>query len=157
VADHPPLDYVAIDLGTIEWGIYASESYVKSRGMPLTPESLAGHRYIAAKIHRGESRIELKNGSRLVSLSLRPVVTSQNAEATCHLIGDGVGLGALPDYLVRVLSERMRLRRVLGSWTVFNEWGAKLFALTLPGRAIRPATHAFLDTLRNRIRTITLP
>ena len=114
VANHPPSDYVAIDLGTIDWGIYASEGYLRANGAPSTPEALPEHRYIAAKVHRGESRIELKHGSRLVTLSLRPVVTSQNAEATCHLIADGVGLGALPDYLVNVLSERMRLRRVLG-------------------------------------------
>lgn len=152
VANHPPSDYVAVELGSIDWGIYASDDYLRSYGTPGSPEELSEHRYIAAKVNRGESKIELKNAGRLVSLALRPIVASQNAEATCHLIAGGVGLGALPDYLVNALSERTRLRRVLSSWTVLNEWGAKLFVLSLPGRAIRPATRAFLGTLRNRVR-----
>ncbi|MFM8555269.1 MAG: LysR substrate-binding domain-containing protein [Betaproteobacteria bacterium] len=154
VANHAPADYVAIDLGSIDWGIYASDAYLRLHGSPSAPEELVRHRYIAAKVHRGESRIELKCKDQLASLTLRPVVSSQNAEATCHLIADGVGVGALPDYLVRVHPQRTRLRRVLNGWNVFNEWGSKLFALSLPGRAIRPATRAFLDSLRNRVQTI---
>jgi DNA-binding transcriptional LysR family regulator len=154
VADHPPPDCVALDLGGIEWGIYASDTYLQSRGVPELPQDLMAHRYIAAKANRGRSQIELHGQNRLVMLALRPVVTSQNVEVTYQLISSGVGVGALPDFLVRSHKDHTGVHQILSNWTVRREWGAKLFALTLPGRAARPAARAFVQMLRCLLKNV---
>jgi DNA-binding transcriptional LysR family regulator len=150
VANAPPPDCVATELGQIHFGLYASSGYLKRNGLPKKPQDLLGHRFIATRVQRGKSLLQLNNRNSTKSLQLEPVFVTQNAEATLRLISADIGIGALPDYLAKTQPFLTKLKRVLPAWTASSEWGTKLFALTLPGRSTRSVARGLIQMLRSR-------
>lgn len=150
VANAPPPDCVAAELGQIRFGLYASSGYLKQNGLPKKPQDLLQHRLIATRVQRGKSLLQLNNRNSTKSLQLEPVFVTQNAEATLRLISADIGIGALPDYLVKTHPYLTKLKHVLPAWSVSSEWGTKLFALTLPGRGTRSVARRLIQMLRSR-------
>jgi DNA-binding transcriptional LysR family regulator len=148
VAKSPPQDYVVVEIGTIEWGICASEEYVSRFKSPRIPNDLKEHRYISSSSKAGSFRLELASVTGMERVTLTPALITQSVEATLALVVEGAGLGALPDYLMRQPDDQAELMRLLPKWTVSGEHGNRLYALMLPGRSLRPAARAFVEFLR---------
>ncbi|HET9147268.1 MAG TPA: LysR family transcriptional regulator [Acetobacteraceae bacterium] len=101
---HPPRqpDLVQRSLGDIRWQIWASEEYARSAGVPERPEDLDRHKLILF----GDRKPPVSNVNWLGDLG-RPegsprsgVLEVNSLQAMLIAIRGGVGVGAVPDYLV---------------------------------------------------------
>lgn len=101
---HPPRqpDLVQRSLGDIRWQIWASADYVKTAGVPERPEDLDKHKLILF----GDRKPPVSNVNWLGDLA-RPegsprtgVLEVNSLQAMLIAIRGGIGIGAVPDYLV---------------------------------------------------------
>ncbi|MFM0401746.1 LysR substrate-binding domain-containing protein [Paraburkholderia aspalathi] len=136
-------------LAPAPWFLFASPSYVEHHGMPLAPESLAGHDTLVMLRHNSPMAWKLKhpvNGEAVVPL--KPRLAGNDIVTLKQAAQDGLGIVALPAY---VCAEDLRsgtLQRVLPDWLA----GEASITAVIPFRlGMLPSVRAFLDFLAERI------
>jgi DNA-binding transcriptional LysR family regulator len=111
---HPPKqpDLVQRHLMTIDWQIYASPDYLKQHGVPQRPEDLDAHRLVLF----GDYRPPVPDINWLAEVGRRPgnprraLLEVNNAQAVMLAVRSGLGIGAVPDFM---MTEAQDLVRVL--------------------------------------------
>jgi DNA-binding transcriptional LysR family regulator len=113
---HPPKqpDLVQRHLMTMEWLIFASPEYLKRHGVPQRAEELDAHKLVLF----GDYRPPVSDINWLAEVGRRPgnprraLLEVNNAQAVMLAVRSGLGIGAVPDFmmpeardLVRVLPE----------------------------------------------------
>ncbi|HQT67609.1 MAG: LysR family transcriptional regulator [Rhodospirillales bacterium 20-60-12] len=101
---HPPRqpDLVQRSLGEIHWQIWASADYLKTAGMPERPEDLDQHRLVLF----GDRKPPVADVNWLAEIGRRDgtarrgVMEVNSLQAMLVAIRSGIGIGAVPDYLV---------------------------------------------------------
>ena len=110
---HPPKqpDLVQRHLMAIQWVVCASPDYLKKYGMPQRPEDLDAHRLILF----GEHHPPVPDVNWLAEAGRRPgnprraLLEVNSTQAMMTTIRAGIGLGALPDYLMAENHDLVRL------------------------------------------------
>ncbi|MDF1721353.1 MAG: LysR family transcriptional regulator [Minwuia sp.] len=105
-------DLVQRKLMTVHFHLYASPDYVKRRGMPKTPEDLDKHALI---VYGDESPNPVRASEWLMELGAnpdkprRPVLKVNNIYGLLQAVESGLGIGALPDYIIQGHSQPVRV------------------------------------------------
>ncbi len=113
---HPPKqpDLVQRHLMTMEWVVCASPEYLKAHGVPQRPEELDEHKLILFGHYRPpvDDMNWLADIGRRPGSPRRPILEVNSTSAMALAIRSGLGIGALPDFmlagddqLVRLLSD----------------------------------------------------
>ncbi|SMG49545.1 LysR substrate-binding domain-containing protein [Paraburkholderia susongensis] len=136
-------------LAPAPWCLFASPGYVKRHGMPLAPESLAGHDTLVMLRHNSPMTWKLKHPTRgEMIVPLKPRLAGNDIMTLKQAAQNGLGIVALPTY---VCGEDMRsgaLQRVLPDWSA----GEASITAVIPFRhGMLPSVRAFLDFLVERI------
>ena len=96
-------DLIQRHLLTVHMHIYASPSYIKKNGMPMSIEELDDHRLIVfgddTKPPVPDVNWLLRVGRKDGSLR-RPALSVNNTYAVMRAVESGAGLGALPEFMV---------------------------------------------------------
>ncbi len=111
---HPPKqpDLVQRHLTSLQWHVCASPDYLKKHGVPQRPEELDAHKLIMFGSHHPP----ISDVNWLAEVGRRPgnprraVLEVNSTHAVLMAIRSGLGIGALPDYVV---NENPDLVRVL--------------------------------------------
>lgn len=111
---HPPKqpDLVQRHLTSLQWHVCASPDYLKKHGVPQRPEELDAHKLIMFGSHHPP----ISDVNWLAEVGRRPgnprraVLEVNSTHAVLLAIRSGLGIGALPDYVVQ---ENQDLVRVL--------------------------------------------
>jgi len=111
---HPPKqpDLVQRHLTSLQWHVCASPDYLKKHGVPQRPEELDAHKLIMFGSHHPP----VSDVNWLAEVGRRPgnprraVLEVNSTHAVLMAIRSGLGIGALPDYVV---NENPDLVRVL--------------------------------------------
>ncbi|MBN9559602.1 MAG: LysR family transcriptional regulator [Alphaproteobacteria bacterium] len=101
---HPPKqpDLVQRHLLTMEWVVCASPDYLKTHGVPQRAEDLDAHRLILF----GDYRVPVEDINWLAEVGRRPgnprraLLDVNSTQAMLLAIRSGLGIGALPDFMV---------------------------------------------------------
>ncbi|MBV9655898.1 MAG: LysR family transcriptional regulator [Acetobacteraceae bacterium] len=111
---HPPKqpDLVQRHLMAMEWVVCASPEYLKAHGTPQRPEDLDDHKLILFGHYRPpvEDINWLAEVGRRPGSPRRPILEVNSTSAMGLAIRSGLGIGALPDFM---LSEDNHLVRLL--------------------------------------------
>ena len=96
-------DLVQRHLMTINWGVFASPAYLKAHGMPERAEDLDAHRLVSWGDYRSpvDDINWLLEAGRRAGSTRRPVFEVNSFQALLAAVSAGIGIAALPDYLVR--------------------------------------------------------
>ncbi len=96
-------DLVQRHLMTINWGVFASPAYLKAHGMPERAEDLDAHRLVSWGDYRSpvDDINWLLEAGRRAGSNRRPVFEVNSFQALLAAVSAGIGIAALPDYLVR--------------------------------------------------------
>ncbi|HET6184823.1 MAG TPA: LysR family transcriptional regulator [Acetobacteraceae bacterium] len=101
---HPPRqpDLIQRHLMSIQWGVCAAPSYLKAHGVPQRPEDLDAHRLITfGDYHPPVQDINwLAEAGRRPGNPRRSILEVNSAYAMLMAIRSGLGIGALPDYVI---------------------------------------------------------
>lgn len=111
---HPPKqpDLVQRHLMNIEWQVCASPDYLKKHGVPQRPEDLDAHKLILfGDYHPPVSDVNwLAEAGRRPGNPRRALLEVNSTQAVMLAVRSGLGIGALPDF---VMAEAPDLVRIL--------------------------------------------
>ncbi len=101
---HPPKqpDLVQRHLMAMEWVVCASPDYLKAHGVPQRPEDLDEHKLILFGYYRPpvEDINWLAEIGRRPGSPRRPILEVNSTSAMALAIRSGLGIGALPDFML---------------------------------------------------------
>jgi DNA-binding transcriptional LysR family regulator len=148
----PPLDYVARNICSIDWNLYASADYVDKHGPIDSPRDLEvqtlvaspypGRRLIMALAHRQDE-------ADVHTVTMQPTLQSFDYPFLAEAVCQGMGIGLLPAYVPHAPTCH-GLLRILPQYRV-EGFQNTLYIVTLPNRYPSPATQAVIDYLRAEI------
>jgi DNA-binding transcriptional LysR family regulator len=132
-------------LASVSWHLVASPAYLERAGTPRAPEDLPGHAGLLLDSRAGDAHWTLKHaGGETTEIAFRPSLRSDDMVTLTTAARRGLGIVALPCYLVAADLAAGRLRRVLPDWTAGD---ATLTVLAPSRRYQLPAVRAFIDFL----------
>jgi DNA-binding transcriptional LysR family regulator len=110
---HPPKqpDLVQRHLMTLQWHICASPEYLKRQGVPQRAEDLDAHKLILFGSHHPpvEDVNWLAEVGRRPGNPRRPLLEVNSTQAVLLAIRSGLGIGALPDFVVTENPDLVRI------------------------------------------------
>jgi DNA-binding transcriptional LysR family regulator len=94
----PDSGLVAKRIGDIHWVICASPAYLAKRGVPATPDDLAGHDCIGFEGLQMARTWPFERGTKLRHISIQPRFAANTADAVIEAAIAGVGIARLTSY-----------------------------------------------------------
>lgn len=92
-------DLIRRRLMEVEIRLYASRGYIEKYGMPVTPDDLANHRLIAHAANATQVSAGAAWVQPLLQGNKKSVLTVNNYFGILQAVINGLGIGALPDYI----------------------------------------------------------
>ncbi|KAA8998837.1 LysR family transcriptional regulator [Affinibrenneria salicis] len=134
----------------IEWGLYASEKYLRTCPDITHPDQLPRHDYIlfrgnahtiALPFHKDKQRIDVEVHCRL---------RANNSTALLNAALDNLGIAYLPAYITDEHVQNGSIIRLLPHWQmeVYKSW-----AMFKQSQFNSPRISLFVDSLQNTLRT----
>ena len=105
-------DLIQRHLLTVHMHVYAAPSYIKRFGMPQDPSDIDNHRVV---VYGDDLRPPVPDVNWLLRVGhiagrlRRPVMTVNNVYAIMRAVRSGVGIGALPEFMVQGANDLVRV------------------------------------------------
>jgi DNA-binding transcriptional LysR family regulator len=135
-------------LGRVQYGIYASRSYVDSKGLPSSPDDLVAHECITFKENGPNATWALRNGSTEIDIRPQPRFSSVDSAILLQLALAGVGITIIPCWLVAPYICKGELVRLLPDWVPEP---VEISAVYPSPLNLAPNARAFLEFLVERL------
>jgi DNA-binding transcriptional LysR family regulator len=106
-------------LGLNPWAVVAAPDYLARRGTPVTPGDLASHNALVCSTVQNDSRWHFSGASgEALTVQVNGPLRSNNKSALLTAAEAGLGIAALPSYVVHESVKRGALVTLLGAWTL---------------------------------------
>jgi len=142
IAPEPAPNLVVRRIGTSQVVVVASPAYLKAAGRPKHPHDIAGHRIIAFGHQRWASEWPLQKGDESIAVPITPSFTTSTGAAMRAAAVEGLGLTALPSWMVtKELGEKKLVM-------VFDDWKGPergIYAVYPTNRLTTPKAKLFVD------------
>ncbi|AUT65515.1 LysR family transcriptional regulator [Paraburkholderia sp. SIMBA_049] len=151
----PPLEYVARNICSIDWNLYASAEYVEKHGPINCPGDLEKQTLVASPYPARRVTMTLthrQDESDVHVIAIQPALQSSDYPFLTEAVCQGMGIGLLPAYVPHAPMSR-GLLRILPDFRVAGLQNT-LYIVTLPNRYPSPATQALIDYLRAEILSL---
>ena len=146
-------DLVQRQLMEVHYRVYASPSYIKTHGVPRSPEDLDNHKLV---IYGEDATTPVDNLNWLIDAGRgererHPALKVNNIYGIYRAVRSGIGIGALPDYMSRHAEDLVQVLPELEgpSFSTYFVYPEELRNSKRVG--------VFRDFLLNRIHTDHLP
>lgn len=142
IGDLVDADYVGRRVSSNPRHICASADYLSRAGKPETPHDLAGHACLHFNPLTTGRVWRLTRAGRAVEVSIRPVMSADNAEVLREAVLAGCGLALLADFVVGDDLASGRLIPVLTEWSAA---ASNVYVVYPASRHLPMKTRAFVD------------
>jgi DNA-binding transcriptional LysR family regulator len=144
VMSEPPQQMVAIELAQVRYVTCASVKYARDHAMPAELDDLVSVPLITSAVAGRDLRVAAYRGDERRELTLHPTLASENFQFLREAILAGIGVGLVPDYVVRQDVANGRVVTSLGDWRM-SVFGTRMFLLRMPDRYQTLATRTLID------------
>ena len=144
VMSEPPQQMVAIELARVRYVTCASAEFARSHGMPLVLEDLSQFPLITSAVAGRNLRVAAYRADEQRELTLHPTLASENFQFLREAIRAGLGVGLVPDYVVRQDLGDETVVTSLDDWRL-SVFGTRMFLLRMPERYQTLATRTLID------------
>jgi DNA-binding transcriptional LysR family regulator len=151
VMAEPPQALVARELGSLRYVACAARTYVAVRGLPATPEELGKVALITADVAGTQLRLAAYQGDERREVLLEPTLISENFSFLRQAIVAGLGVGLVPDYVVKDEVAHGVVLTALDDWRL-SIFGSRMFMLYMPNRHHTRAARTFIEYIVERAR-----
>jgi DNA-binding transcriptional LysR family regulator len=149
VMSNPPQNLVARPLGHVRYAACASRNYVERNGLPERLEDLSKAPIITSGVAGRQLRLSAYQDQKRQEVLLEPTLMSENFLFLHHAIMAGLGVGIVPDYVVRDEVNRGEVDTTLDEWYL-SIFGTEMFMLYMPNRYHTRATSTFIEYILTR-------
>lgn len=144
VMSEPPQQMVAIELAQVRYVTCASVEYARDHAMPAELDDLVSVPLITSAVAGRDLRVAAYRGDERRELTLHPTLASENFQFLREAILAGIGVGLVPDYVVRQDVANGSVVTSLGDWRM-SVFGTRMFLLRMPDRYQTLATRTLID------------
>lgn len=154
VMSEPPQQMVATELSQVCYVTCASIGYAAAHAMPDDLEDLRRVPLITSAVTGRELRVSAYQDVQRRELTLHPTLASENFQFLREAILAGLGVGLVPDYVVKQDITEGRVTSALDNWRL-SIFGTRMFLLRMPGRYQTLATRTLIDFILAKARIWT--
>lgn len=129
----PPPTLVARELGPMRYYACVSRDYASRAALPEHPDDLQKGPLLCAAVIGRPLRLSAYLGERRHLVTLEPTLATRDYPFMRQAILEGLGVGLVPDYVVRQDVERSDVVTVLNDWRL-SIYGRSMFMLYMPNR-----------------------
>ncbi len=152
ILPEPPPQMVAREFGTVRYLACASQAYVAAHGLPTELAQLRTQPLITANVvGRHLSLRGYRQGER-EEVMLAPTLISDHYPFLREGILAGLGIGLVPDYVVRDVIASGQVLTALNDYRL-SIFGTNMYLLYLPNRHQTRAVRTCIDFLMDKART----
>jgi len=138
---------IARRIASVERVYCASPAYLQARGVPLTPEDLAGHDCLPYG-HSRQVQWQFRQGGKAQAIQVTGRMRANNGELLRDAAIAGMGVTYLPTFIVGLALADGRLVNVLEEWT---PPALQLSAVYPQHRQVARPVQGFVSFLRERL------
>ncbi len=149
VLSEPPQNLVARDMGPVRFIACASQAYVREHGLPQRLEDLQHTPLLTAAVIGKQLRLAAYLGDERHEVLLEPTLISENFMFLRDAILSGLGVGLVPDYVVRDQVEAGTVLTALDPWRL-SIFGTHMHLLYMPNRHHTKAMGTFIAYVLQR-------
>lgn len=137
---------IARKIAPVRQAVLGSPDYLARHGVPATPADLAGHRCI---LYSGGNILEwrFKQGSRWIAVRPKGRLRADSSDAILPWLEGGLGLAAVPTFMISDAVRAGRLRPVLEQYAMPE---AGLYVVRPQGQHVTGKVRAFVDAAVER-------
>lgn len=144
VTSEPPQNLVARDMGAMHYVVCASRAYAEENGMPVDLDALCTAPLIATAVTSRRLRVTAYQGDERHEVIVAPTLISENYLFLRQAVLAGLGIGMLPDYVLKQDVERGDVVTALHQWRL-SIFGTRMYLLYMPNRHHTRAMSTFID------------
>lgn len=138
-------------LAKVRYVLCPTSEYAASNGMPAVLEDIASVPLITSAVGGRELRVSAYRDDERREVSLRPTLASENFQFLRKAVLAGLGVGLVPDYVVKQDLHEGRMVTALPEWRL-SIFGTRMFLLRMPGRYQTPAARTLIGFVAGRMR-----
>jgi DNA-binding transcriptional LysR family regulator len=153
VMPEPPPSLVARDLGNVRYLACASREYAAEHGVPTQLAQLATAPVITAGVVGRHLRLRAYQGGEREDVILEPTLISEHFPFLRKAILAGLGVGIVPDYVVKDALETGDAVTTLDDYRL-SIFGTSMYLLYMPDRHQIRAVRTCIDFLLAKARTL---
>lgn len=151
VIQEPPLSLVARSLGTVRYIACASRGFAREHGLPQTLFELRSAPLITAGVTGRQLRLSAYQGEERQELLLEPTLISEHFPFLRQGILAGLGVGLVPDYVVKDAIESGEVLTTLDDYRL-SIFGTRMHLLYMPNRHQTRAVRLCIEFLLDKAR-----
>lgn len=144
IAQEPATNLVARKLAPIRRVIVASPAYLKRNGRPAHPRELSEHNCLYYPLLTPEQRWHFQRAGKTESVAIDGNLRVNSSEALHQAALAGLGIAALPTFVVGNDLQSGRLKPLLVQWELY---ASAVYAVYLPTRHLAPKVRVLIDFL----------
>ncbi|MDM0045773.1 LysR family transcriptional regulator [Variovorax dokdonensis] len=149
VMSEPPQNLVARDMGPVHYVACAASGWAREHGMPVQLEDLRAAPLITSSVQGRQVRVAAYLDQERYEVSIEPTIISENFLFLRQAILAGLGVGIVPDYVVKPEVESGEVVTALNAWRL-SIFGIHMYMLYMPGRHRTRAITTFIDFMLER-------
>jgi DNA-binding transcriptional LysR family regulator len=153
VMPEPPPALVARDLGNVRYLACASREYAQQHGLPGTLAQLATAPVITAGVVGRQLRLRAYQGGEREDVILEPTLISEHFPFLRKGILAGLGVGIVPDYVVRDEIASGEVVTTLDAYRL-SIFGTSMYLLYMPDRHQIRAVRTCIEFLLEKARSL---
>lgn len=136
-------------LGVLDYGLYASDAYLRRHGRPDSPQDLGRHALVVYAGMAPQGHWQLVRGDASERVKLQPRLRANTSLAVREALQRGLGIGLLPRRVAEPPGQAPALRRVLPAWATPE---VPVHAVFASARYLTPKVRAFIDLAATKFR-----
>ena len=153
VMPEPPPSLVARDLGSVRYLACASREYAGRHPLPTVLAELATAPVITAGVEGRQLRLRAYRGGEREDVILEPTLISEHFPFLRKAILAGLGVGIVPDYVVRDALANGEVLTMLDDYRL-SIFGTNMYLLYMPDRHQIRAVRTCIDFLLGKARAL---
>ena len=151
VIPEPPPSLVARSLGEVRYLACASQDYARRHGLPRTLQALRDAPLITSGVVGRQLRLAAYLGEERHEIMLEPTLISEHFPFLRQGILAGLGVGLVPDYVVRDRIAAGEAVTTLDEYRL-SIFGTRMYLLYMPNRHQTRAVRTCIDFLLEKAR-----
>jgi DNA-binding transcriptional LysR family regulator len=156
VMSEPPQTLVARELGAVRYVACAAAGYAQQRGMPGKLQDLHDVPLITSAVIGRQLRLSAYLDGQRQEVTLEPTLISEHFPFLRQAILAGLGIGLVPDYVVREDVAAGAMTTALDAWRL-SIFGTHMYMLYMPNRYQTKAAQTFIEFILERAGAGTPP
>jgi DNA-binding transcriptional LysR family regulator len=156
VMSEPPQTLVARELGAVHYVACAATDYARQHGMPEKLPDLRDVPLITSAVIGRQLRLSAYLDGERQEVTLEPTLISEHFPFLRQAILAGLGVGLVPDYVVREDVAAGTMTTSLDAWRL-SIFGTHMYMLYMPNRYQTKAAQSFIEFILERARAKAPP